>query len=139
MRAPSGTCAAPTWDKRPPTAPQGVGHLAWDKEQKAPPAYSAVGLALQDDGRGHGRYDPAAGEAPQEPTLAAGAPSSIKDITGFVKHNNIPQFDGGDNDDGSEDECGRMSRTAHGGHSPPPPPLGRGSRRRGAAAAAAAG
>ena len=78
-----------------------------------------MGLALQDDGGGHGRYDPTAGAAPQEPTLAAGTPSFIKGITGFIKHNIIPQFD-----DGSEDEFGRMSRTANAGHTPPPSPSG---------------
>ena len=41
---------------------------------------------MQDDGGGHGRHDPAAGAAPQEPTLAAGAPSFINDgISGIIK------------------------------------------------------
>ena len=74
---------------------------------------------MQDDGGEDGRYDPTAGAAPQEPTLAAGAASFIKGITGFIKHNIIPQFD-----DGSEDEFGRMSRTANAGHTPPPSPSG---------------
>ena len=39
-----------------------------------------MGLALQDHGGGHGRYDPTAGAAPQEPTLAADAPSFINGI-----------------------------------------------------------
>ena len=84
MRAPSGTCAAPTWDERTPTAPQGVGHRAWDEDRKAPPARSAVGLDLQDHGGGHGRYDPTAGTAPQEPTPAASTPSFIKDISDII-------------------------------------------------------
>ena len=89
MRAPSGTCAAPTWDKRTPTAPQGVGHRAWDEERQALSASSAVGLALQDDGGGHGRYDPTAGAAPQEPTLAADAPSFINGISGITTWNEL--------------------------------------------------
>ena len=65
---------------------------------------------MQDDGGGDGRYDPTAGAALQEPTLAAGAPSFIKNVSGIIKHNNIPQFDGGDDDDGSEDEFGPSDR-----------------------------
>ena len=119
MRAPSGTCAAPTWDGTTSTAPQGSGHRAWDEEKKAPPARSTVGLALQDDRGGHGRYDQTAGAAPQEPTLAADAPLFINVISGVIKH--IPQFDGEGDDHESEDELGRRSRTTNGGHSPPPP------------------
>ena len=48
-----------------------------------------MGLALQDDGGGHGpwhgRYDPTAGAAPQEPTLAADAPPFINGISGIIK------------------------------------------------------
>ena len=66
-----------------------------------------MGLALQDDGGGHGRYDPTAGAAPQEPTLAADAPSFINGISGITKC--IPQFDGEGDDDESEGELGRRS------------------------------
>ena len=40
---------------------------------------------MQDDGGGHGRYDPTAGAAPQEPTLAADAPPFINGISGIIK------------------------------------------------------
>ena len=93
-----------------------------------------MGRALQDDGGGHGRYDQTAGAAPQEPTLAADAPSFISGISGII--NCIPQLDGEDDDDESEDVIrGRLltpvpwdesedeSQAAGVGHSPPPPLL----------------
>ena len=108
MRAPSGTCAAPTWDGRTSTAPQGFGHRAWEEEKKLLRLTARWGWPCRTTAGGHGRYDLTAGAAPQGPTLAADAPSFINDISGIIKH--IPQFDGEGDHDESEDELGRRCK-----------------------------